>query len=148
MVTGKNNPSAGLDKTIAAVARAPVVGAAGMTGEGDGDIWRDRAACRAVPTEWFFPVGRTADSVEQTESAKALCRSCAVLESCLGFALETNQEVGIWGGCTEYERRGLRRTWLEASRHDRFAKLDSGRVRVPSGVIRPVECNRGKDQAR
>ena len=126
MVRGKNIPSDGLVRTVAATASVLRVGASGPTGDGDSDLWRDRAACRAVPTEWFFPVGRTADSVQQTEAAKAICRSCPVRESCLGFALETNQEVGIWGGATEDERRGLRRTWLQASRHHRSTKPHNG----------------------
>ncbi len=29
--------------------------------------------------------------------------------ACLRYALETNQEYGIWGGTTEDERRALRR---------------------------------------
>ena len=114
------------------------VGASGPTGDGHRDLWRDRAACRAVPTEWFFPVGRTADSVEQTEAAKAVCRFCPVREFCLGFALETNQEVGIWGDATEDERQGLRRAWLEASRHHRSINLHNGPCSgpVPNSSVR------------
>ncbi len=156
MVSGKNIPSGGLDRTIAAMASALRVGASGPTGDGDGDLWRDRAACRAVPTEWFFPVGRNADSVEQTEAAKAVCRSCPVREFCLGFALETDQELGIWGGATEDERRGLRRTWLEDSRHHRSTKLpneagsgpvpnSSGRLSATGGNIKHSE--RARDAA-
>ena len=57
-VRGKNIPSDGLVRTVVATARVLRVGASGPTGDGDSDLWRDRAACRAVPTEWFFPVGR------------------------------------------------------------------------------------------
>ena len=131
MVRGKNIPSGGLVRTVAATASALGAEASGPTGDGDSDLWRDRAACRAVPTEWFFPVACTSDSVEQTQAAKAVCRSCPVQESCLGFALETNQGVGIWGGCTEDERRGLRRTWLEAGRHHRSTKLRNGAYSGP-----------------
>ena len=138
-MTGKSISSGALDPTVAAMATALRVGASGPTGDGDSDPWRDRAACLAVPTQWFFPVGRTADSVEQTDAAKAVCQSCPVQESCLGFALETNQEVGIWGGCTEEERRGLRRTWREASRHRRSTKAPnrtgSGAEQASSGLL-------------
>jgi WhiB family redox-sensing transcriptional regulator len=145
IVTGKNIPSDALARTVAAMATAPKVGTAGTTGDGDSDIWRKRAACQDVPTEWFFPVGRTADAVEQTKAAKAVCQSCPVQESCLGFALETNQEVGIWGGCTEDERRGLRRIWLEASRHHRSTTVHngacSGPERAASGRLSAIGGN-------
>ena len=48
--------------------------------------------------------------------ARQVCRSCPVVEACLGYALETNQRAGIWGGSTEEERKTLRRKWLAARR--------------------------------
>ena len=51
-------------------------------------------------------------AVEQIEAAKAVCEECPVKERCLQFALETNQDSGIWGGTSEEERRRLRRAWL------------------------------------
>ena len=45
-----------------------------------------------------------------------MCRSCPVVEECLAYALETNQEAGVWGGTSEEERRRLRRAWLAARR--------------------------------
>ena len=32
--------------------------------------------------------------------------------ACLLYALETNQESGVWGGYAEDERRRLRKRWL------------------------------------
>ncbi len=126
MVTGRNIPSGGFVRTVAATASALRFGGSGPTGDGDSDLWRDRGACRAVPTEWFFPIGRTADPVEQTEAAKALYRSCPVRASCSGFAMDTNHEVNVWGGATESQRRGLRRTCLEARRQHHFTKPYNG----------------------
>ena len=60
----------------------------------------------------FFPVGSTGLAVEQIEAAKAVCEQCPVKTECLQFALETNQDSGIWGGTSEEERRRLRRAWL------------------------------------
>ena len=60
----------------------------------------------------FFPVGNTGPAVEEIQAAKAVCQGCQVQDACLQFALETNQEAGIWGGSTEDERRRLRRAWL------------------------------------
>ena len=78
--------------------------------------WRDNASCRSVSPELFFPAGSTGIAADEIEGAKAVCESCPVREACLQFALETNQEAGIWGGTTEDERRRLRRAWLAARR--------------------------------
>ena len=40
----------------------------------------------------------------------------SVREECLNYALETNQEAGVWGGYAEDERRRLRKRWLAERR--------------------------------
>ena len=67
--------------------------------------WRDRAACLTVDPELFFPVGNTGPAVEQIDRAKAVCSHCPVTEYCLQYALDTNQDSGVWGGLSEDERR-------------------------------------------
>lgn len=71
--------------------------------------WRVRAACRDSAPDLFFPIGATGLALEQIEAAKAVCARCPVRTECLEFALETNQEAGVWGGTSEEERRHLRR---------------------------------------
>jgi WhiB family redox-sensing transcriptional regulator len=78
--------------------------------------WRQDAACRCTDADLFFPAGSTGAAVEQIQSAKAVCRTCPVQEDCLQFALESNQEAGVWGGKDEDERRRLRRGWRAAQR--------------------------------
>ncbi len=78
----------------------------------EGERWRDRAACRSTAADLFFPIGRTPGAIDQIRTAKSVCRSCEVRETCLLYALETNQDSGIWGGTSEDERRKLRRAWL------------------------------------
>lgn len=82
----------------------------------DDSGWRDRAACRDTDPDLFFPVGTTGVAVEEIEAAKALCQSCPVCAQCLDFALEANQEAGIWGGTSEDERRRMRSAWVAARR--------------------------------
>jgi len=77
----------------------------------DVDGWRSKAACRHVDPNLFFPNGNTGAALSQIEAAKAFCRSCPVQQDCLEFALESNQEDGVWGGKDETERRRLRRDW-------------------------------------
>ena len=79
--------------------------------EWDDEGWRDRAACRHTDANLFFPAGSTGSADGQIQAAKAVCRSCPVRDACLRFALETNQDAGVWGGKDEDERRRLRKTW-------------------------------------
>ena len=78
--------------------------------------WRDRAACLTVDPELFFPVGNTGPAVEQIGRAKAVCSRCPVTEYCLQYALDTNQDSGVWGGLSEDERRALKRRAARARR--------------------------------
>lgn len=65
-----------------------------------------------MPPALFFPAGSTGVAIEEIQAAKAVCETCHVRDACLQYALETNQESGIWGGTAEDERRRLRRAWL------------------------------------
>ena len=69
--------------------------------------WRDHAACRDADPELFFPDGDLRSALAQVKTAKLICRGCPVSATCLSWALDSNQEAGIWGGLTEDERRRL-----------------------------------------
>ena len=75
------------------------------------ESWRGDAQCRGADARLFFPPGSTGESVGAIAAAKAVCRRCAVQEPCLEYAVDTNQESGIWGGRSEDERRVLRKAW-------------------------------------
>lgn len=78
--------------------------------------WRQLAACRDSDATLFFPVGSTGPAVDQIVAAKEICAMCTVQEECLQYALESNQEAGVWGGYAEDERRRLRKRWLAERR--------------------------------
>lgn len=68
------------------------------------------AACRLdEDPELFFPIGSTGPAALQIEKAKAVCGRCPVIEVCLRWALDTQQDAGVWGGLSEDERRALKR---------------------------------------
>ena len=69
--------------------------------------WRDAGLCRDKDPNLFYPLGRGQSAIEQTEVAKAFCRSCPSKAPCLAFALEARQELGVWGGTSPEERRVL-----------------------------------------
>ena len=78
--------------------------------------WRDRAACLEADPELFFPIGNTGPAILQIEEAKAVCRTCPVIDTCLKWAHETGQDAGVWGGLSEDERRALKRRNARARR--------------------------------
>ena len=65
-------------------------------------VWQDRAACYGLDPEIFFPA-----SDEEAEVAKIVCDACAVRTACLEHALGSRERDGVWGGCTEKERRRI-----------------------------------------
>ncbi len=80
------------------------------------DSWRDHARCRDTDPELFFPVGTTGNALMAIDYAKRVCAECAVMQECLEFALDTNQDSGVWGGHSEEERRAIRRQRAAAER--------------------------------
>jgi WhiB family redox-sensing transcriptional regulator len=76
--------------------------------------WRHHAACQDEDPELFFPIGNTGPALVQIEEAKAVCRRCPVLDSCLQWALDSGQDSGVWGGLSEDERRDLKRRLVRA----------------------------------
>jgi WhiB family redox-sensing transcriptional regulator len=78
--------------------------------EDDGrQAWLDRAACRDLDPERFFP-----ESGEQTKAAeaKAICASCQVRDQCLDLAVKAagglDHDQGVFGGTLPAERSRLR----------------------------------------
>lgn len=84
--------------------------------------WRASAVCRDTDPQLFFPVGTTGLALEQIADAKRVCCGCPVRTDCLDFAMETNQDTGIWGGLSEDERRSMRRTPVSPQREARPAR--------------------------
>lgn len=71
--------------------------------------WRHRAECLNEDPELFFPIGSSGPAMAQVDRAKAVCARCNVQETCLKWALDNNQDAGVWGGMSEDERRTLKR---------------------------------------
>jgi WhiB family transcriptional regulator, redox-sensing transcriptional regulator len=92
--------------------------------------WMSRGACRDEDPELFFPVAAQGSALSQISAARAVCRRCAVVATCLAYALQTSQ-AGIWGGTTQEERRAMR------ERHRRSAAEQVSRLTVPVGLVLP-----------
>jgi WhiB family redox-sensing transcriptional regulator len=66
--------------------------------------WLKQGACRDE-ADAMFPGTIPAD----IEYAKAICRTCAVIQACGQWALATREPDGVLGGMSETERRNLLR---------------------------------------
>ena len=64
--------------------------------------WMDRGSCRNFPPAVFFPQDGAG-----VERARAICAHCPVKSDCLEYALAHHIDHGVWGGCSERERRRI-----------------------------------------
>ena len=78
--------------------------------------WMADGNCRLHPPSTFFP----SDGVG-VDRARKICKGCPVGERCLEYALEQRIEHGVWGGCSERERRRI----LKRRREDAEFALSS-----------------------
>lgn len=90
----------------------------------DRQAWRAVAPCMSLsPTQadelFFIGPGQKA------KRAKLYCNSCPVKRECLNFAI-VHDEVGIWGGTTDAERKALafmRPILIEQARANRTLEI-------------------------
>lgn len=68
-------------------------------------VWMADGNCRLHPPATFFP----SDGVG-VDKARKICRDCPVMSRCLEYALEERIDHGVWGGCSERERRRILKT--------------------------------------
>ena len=66
--------------------------------------WMARGNCATQHPDTFFP----SDGVG-VEVAKRICEGCPVQERCLEYALRNRIDHGVWGGCSERQRRRILR---------------------------------------
>jgi WhiB family redox-sensing transcriptional regulator len=74
--------------------------------------WSSRAACRGADQDPFFPTVEDSSHVNERytyASARAICKTCAVLDDCRSFALAHEPGGGMWGGLTPRQRKEARR---------------------------------------
>jgi WhiB family redox-sensing transcriptional regulator len=84
-----------------------------MTAPHDPDsetAWMAEGNCRLHPPSTFFP----SDGVG-VDRARKICRDCPVSSMCLEYALEQRIDHGVWGGCSERERRRILKRRREAA---------------------------------
>jgi WhiB family redox-sensing transcriptional regulator len=90
-------------------ATVPVTGFSGLWPENllPRGQWEPSAACRTADPQLFFPSTDGHGAQQPAAAAKEICRGCPVRVSCLAYAIENDEPVGIWGGLTAGERSRL-----------------------------------------
>jgi WhiB family transcriptional regulator, redox-sensing transcriptional regulator len=71
--------------------------------------WSQRAICAGEDPEIFFPT-----CGDPGAAARKVCANCPVRLDCLEYAIDAD-EVGIWGGLDQEERRNLQRERLKSA---------------------------------
>ncbi|MCU1353924.1 MAG: putative WhiB family transcriptional regulator [Acidimicrobiales bacterium] len=66
------------------------------------ESWMEEARCRDLPPDMFFPHNGTG-----VVAAAKVCVRCPVQEHCLEHALAHRIADGVWGGCSERQRRRI-----------------------------------------
>jgi WhiB family redox-sensing transcriptional regulator len=64
--------------------------------------WMAEGRCADASPDTFFP----SDGLG-VMAAKLICADCPVAASCLEYALHHRVEHGVWGGCSERQRRRI-----------------------------------------
>lgn len=71
--------------------------------------WRDKAACKGMSTETFFPPSNIPSEFAR---AKAICETCAVINDCRSeweSMPAPMKHHGVWFGTSDSDRRGRRK---------------------------------------
>jgi hypothetical protein len=68
--------------------------------------WRDLAVCKGAYSVYFPAFNdMKKDSKHLYTEAKKVCSTCPVSGYCLDYAIENNEQYGVWGGKTPKEIR-------------------------------------------
>lgn len=106
------------------------------------DRWKDEAACRGEPGEWFWPPSERGSAVHDWRIdvrplAFAVCATCPVLVECGDYAQANGETSGVWGGVDFGLERG-RQSWATARR----AAVRERVLRWADRGVAPVEIAR------
>lgn len=72
--------------------------------------WQEHGLCRSIDAGVFFPPVHFEPKPEREAreaEAKAICAQCPVRVECLEWALDAEEQFGIWGGHSELDRKHI-----------------------------------------
>lgn len=68
----------------------------------DSEEWRDEALCAQTDPDLFV-----IDKGDSSAQARKVCAECPVADFCLQWALDNNEQYGIYGGMSRKQRLRL-----------------------------------------
>lgn len=76
--------------------------------------WMSDALCAQVGGDFWYPPkgGTTMGEQSVSRLARFICARCTVRAACLAYALEHDEQEGIWGGLPPRARRRLSRGYV------------------------------------
>lgn len=72
--------------------------------------WVAKAVCASTDPELFF-----VEFGGGNKAAERICSTCPVKAECLEYALDNNEEYGVWGGVGSHGRRLIKRARRRAA---------------------------------
>lgn len=99
-----------------------------------GPMFDADALCAETDPEVWFP-----EKGGSNAAAKELCRRCENEDACLTWAIEHDEQWGVWGGKSYYERRNLaaKKTTARPSRDIRHGTDAGYRAHQRRGDVVP-----------
>jgi WhiB family redox-sensing transcriptional regulator len=112
--------------------------------------WMDRAKCHGLPGNLFYAEYQHNNS--QVQEARSVCLGthpdhpgvCPVIRECLDYAINNGERYGVWGGCSERERRRIKR---QRHREEALANGNTISLHPPPGDRQEPEGLVRNDQA-
>jgi len=80
--------------------------------------WFDLASCKGKDNTMFFGNENGNVPSDVARKVKRICSECPVSFECLNFAIENEEQYGIWGGLTAKERKSIIKTYGKISAND------------------------------
>ena len=109
--------------------------------------WEDRARCKGLPTEWFYPPqGRSPIDLTKIEVICTLCSTCPVKKECLKASLDNLEDYGLWGGMTPTARdKLLKKAWVCVIEQDEYGEtisyVEFDKIPIDPGLIEEAQSD-------
>lgn len=94
--------------------------------------WQDAGICKTVDPEMFFEEVKGSDN----PAARKVCEGCPVKVKCLQYALDNNEEFGVWGGLTPPSRHKFARKYKRVTAENLNAWYVAYEKRKRAGIAR------------
>jgi len=95
--------------------------------------WAEQAVCRSVDPDMWFPnyPGQEWDAVK-------ICSQCPVQKECMTASFDQEEEFGVWGGVTHWDRVTLLPKYMKRAKPDRQLMVDRMLQRIDAAIEKRV----------